>query len=207
MELNKLLENNQVTLIGKIETEFEFSHEAYSEKFYKFKLSMERFSGTKDVIPVVVSERLIDVTQDYTGETMEIQGQFRSFNKHEGEHSRLLLFVFAREVKFMGKDALPVNQILLDGFTCKRPVYRTTPNGREIADVLLAVNRSYGTSDYIPCICWGRDAKYMGGCETGTHIILQGRIQSREYMKKIGDKVEKRIAYEVSAYWLEDKTA
>lgn len=204
--MNKLLENNQVTLVGEIKTEFEFSHEVHGEKFYRFELSAERFSGTKDVIPVVVSERLIDVTQDYTGEMMEIQGQFRSFNKHEGEHSRLLLFVFAREVKIMEEDSLPVNQILLDGFTCKQPVYRTTPNGREIADVLLAVNRSYGISDYIPCICWGRDAKYMGGCETGTHIILQGRIQSREYMKKIGDKVEKRTAYEVSAYWLEDKT-
>lgn len=205
--MNKLLENNQVTLVGEIETEFEFSHEVYGEKFYRFELSAERFSGAKDVLPVVVSERLIDVKQNYTGEMIEIQGQFRSFNKHEGERSRLLLFVFAREVKFMEKDALPVNQILLDGFTCKRPVYRTTPNGREIADVLLAVNRSYGISDYIPCICWGRDAKYMGGCETGAHIILQGRIQSREYTKKVGTEVEKRTAYEVSAYWLEDKTA
>lgn len=205
--MNKLLENNQVTLVGEIKTEFVFSHEVYGEKFFRFELSMERFSGAKDVLPVVVSERLIDVTQDYTGEMMEIQGQFRSFNKHEGEHSRLLLFVFAREVKIMEEDSLPVNQILLDGFTCKRPVYRTTPNGREIADVLLAVNRSYGISDYIPCICWGRDAKYMGGCGTGTHIILQGRIQSREYTKKVGTEVEKRTAYEVSAYWLEDKTA
>ena len=153
--MNKLLENNQVTLVGEIKTEFEFSHEVYGEKFYRFELSVERFSGTKDVLPVVVSERLIDVNQNYTGEMMEIQGQFRSFNKHEGNRSRLLLFVFAREAKFMDKDALPVNQILMDGFTCKKPVYRTTPNGREIADVLLAVNRSYGISDYIPCICWG----------------------------------------------------
>ena len=137
---------------------------------------------------------------------MEIQGQFRSFNKHEENHSRLLLFVFAREAKFMDKDALPVNQILLDGFTCKKPVYRTTPNGREIADVLLAVNRSYGISDYIPCICWGRNARYMGTCGTGTHIILQGRIQSREHNKKVGNQVEKKTAYEVSAYWVEDKT-
>ncbi len=134
--MNKLLENNQVTLVGEIKTEFEFSHEVYGEKFYRFELSVERFSGTKDVLPVVVSERLIDVNQNYTGEMMEIQGQFRSFNKHEENHSRLLLFVFAREAKFMDKDTLPVNQILLDGFTCKKPVYRTTPNGREIADVL-----------------------------------------------------------------------
>ena len=190
--MNKLLENNQVTLVGEIKTEFEVSHEVYGEKFYRFELSVERFSGTKDVLPVVVSERLIDVKQNYTGEMMEIQGQFRSFNKHEENHSRLLLFVFARETKFMDKDALPVNQILLDGFTCKKPVYRTTPNGREIADVLLAVNRSYGISDYIPCICWGRNARYMGTCGTGTHIILQGRIQSREYNKKVGNQVEKK---------------
>ena len=196
--MNKLSENNQATLVGEIKTKFEFSHEVYGEKFYRFELSVERFSGTKDVLPVVVSERLIDVNQNYTGEMMEIQGQFRSFNKHEGNRSRLLLFVFAREAKFMDKDALPVNQILLDGFTCKKPVYRTTPNGREIADVLLAVNRS-------PCICWGRNARYMGTCGTGTHIILQGRIQSREYNKKVGDQVEKKIAYEVSAYWVEDK--
>ena len=137
--MNKLSENNQATLVGEIKTKFEFSHEVYGEKFYRFELSVERFSGTKDVLPVVVSERLIDVNQNYTGEMMEIQGQFRSFNKHEGNRSRLLLFVFAREAKFMDKDALPVNQILLDGFTCKKPVYRTTPNGREIADVLLAV--------------------------------------------------------------------
>ena len=169
------------------------------------QVSAKRLSDTKDILPVMVSERLIDVTQDYTGEMMEIQGQFRSFNKHEGNRSRLLLFVFAREAKFIDKDALPVNQILLDGFTCKKPVYRTTPNGREIADVLLAVNRSYGISDYIPCICCGRNARYMGTCGTGTHIILQGRIQSREYNKKVGDQVEKKIAYEVSAYWVEDK--
>lgn len=139
--MNKLLENNQVTLVGEIKTEFEFSHEVYGEKFYRFELSVERFSGTKDVLPVVVSERLIDVNQNYTGEMMEIQGQFRSFNKHEGNRSRLLLFVFAREAKFMDKDTLPVNQILLDGFTCKQPVYRTTPNSLKAAiDILRDKN-------------------------------------------------------------------
>ena len=135
---------------------------------------------------------------------MEIQGQFRSFNKHEGNRSRLLLFVFAREAKFMDKDTLPVNQILLDGFTCKQPVYRTTPNGREIADVLLAVNRSYGISDYIPCICWGRNARYASAFEVGGHVLIWGRIQSREYMKRIGEnETEKRVAYEVSVSKLE----
>lgn len=205
--MNKLLENNQVTLVGEIKTEFEFSHEVYGEKFYRFELSVERFSGTKDVLPVVVSERLIDVKQNYTGEMMEIQGQFRSFNKHEENHSRLLLFVFAREIKFAEEGTYHTNNILLDGFICKPPVYRKTPNGREIADILLAVNRPHGISDYIPCICWGRDARYIGGCEVGDNILLQGRIQSREYTKKVETEVEKRTAYEVSAYWLEDKTA
>lgn len=200
------LENNQVKLIGKIETGFEFSHEVCGEKFYYIQLAIERFSGYKDVLPVLISERLIDVTQNYTGEMLEVHGQFRSFNKHEGEHSRLLLFVFAREVNFVEKDTFPANWILLDGFICKKPVYRLTPNGREIADVLLAVNRSsYGISDYIPCICWGRNARYMGTCGTGTHIILQGRIQSREYNKKVGDQIEKRTAYEVSADYITEE--
>lgn len=204
--MNKLLENNQVTLVGEIKTEFEFSHEVYGEKFYRFELSVERFSGTKDVLPVVVSERLIDVKQNYTGEMMEIQGQFRSFNKHEENHSKLILFVFAREIKFAEEGTYHTNNILLDGFICKPPVYRKTPSGREIADILLAVNRPHGISDYIPCICWGRDARYISGCEVGDNILLQGRIQSREYTKKVETEVEKRTAYEVSAYWLEDKT-
>lgn len=205
--MNKLLENNQATLIGTIESKFEFSHESYGEKFYTMKVSAKRLSDTKDILPVVVSERLIDVTQDYTGEMVEIQGQFRSFNKHEGEHSKLILFVFAREIKLAEEGTYYTNNILLDGFICKPTVYRKTPNGREIADILLAVNRSHGISDYIPCICWGRDARYIGGCKVGDSILLQGRIQSREYTKKVGTEVEKRTAYEVSAYWLEDKTA
>lgn len=204
--MNKLLENNQVTLVGEIKTEFEVSHEVYGEKFYRFELSVERFSGTKDVLPVVVSERLIDVKQNYTGEMMEIQGQFRSFNKHEENHSKLILFVFAREIKFAEEGTYHTNNILLDGFICKPPVYRKTPSGREIADILLAVNRPHGISDYIPCICRGRDARYISGCEVGDNILLQGRIQSREYTKKVETEVEKRTAYEVSAYWLEDKT-
>lgn len=203
--MNKLLENNQATLIGTIESGFTFSHETHGEKFYIVQAGTKRFSGTKDILPVMVSERLIDVTQDYTGETIEVRGQFRSYNKHEADHNRLILYVFAREIKFAEERAFHTNNILLDGFICKPTVYRRTPNGREIADVLLAVNRSYGISDYIPCICWGRDARYIGGCEVSTNILLQGRIQSREYMKKVGEKVEKRIAYEVSAYWLEDK--
>lgn len=172
------------------------------------ELLVKRLSDSEDRIPVMVSERLVDVTQDYIGEYVEIHGQFRSYNRHEEKHNRLVLSVFSRELKFVEEEdeTVPVNQIFLDGYICKPPVYRKTPLGREIADVLLAVNRPYGKSDYIPCICWGRNARYMGTCGTGTHIILQGRIQSREYNKKVGNQVEKKTAYEVSAYWVEDKT-
>nr|DAM33898.1 MAG TPA: single-stranded DNA-binding protein [Caudoviricetes sp.] len=170
------------------------------------QVSAKRLSDTKDILPVMVSERLIDVTQDYTGEMVEVYGQFRSYNKHDDKHSKLILFVFAREIKFAEEGTYHTNNILLDGFICKPPVYRKTPNGREIADILLAVNRPHGISDYIPCISAPANARYMGTCGTGTHIILQGRIQSREYNKKVGNQVEKKTAYEVSAYWVEDKT-
>ena len=151
------------------------------------ELLVKRLSDSEDRIPVMVSERLVDVTQDYIGEYVEIHGQFRSYNRHEEKHNRLVLSVFSRELKFVEEEdeTVPVNQIFLDGYICKPPVYRKTPLGREIADVLLAVNRPYGNSDYIPCICWGR-------------------IQSREYMKRIGEnETEKRVAYEVSVSKLE----
>ena len=154
----------------------------------------------------MVSERLLDITQDYVGEYIEIQGQFRSYNRHEEKHNRLVLSVFARELRFIEEDEefLPTNQIFLDGFICKPPVYRKTPLGREIADVLLAVNRPYGKSDYIPCICWGRNARYASAFMVGGHVLLWGRIQSREYMKRISEtESEKRVAYEVSVSKLE----
>ena len=170
------------------------------------ELIVKRLSDSEDRIPVMVSERLIDVTQDYIGEYIEIHGQFRSYNRHEEKHNRLVLSVFAREVKFVEEDDenVPVNQIFMDGFICKPPVYRKTPLGREIADILLAVNRPYGKSDYIPCICWGRNARYASAFAVGGHVLLWGRIQSRQYMKRIGEnQSEKRIAYEVSVSKLE----
>lgn len=154
----------------------------------------------------MVSERLIDVTQDYVGEYIEIHGQFRSYNRHEEKRNRLVLSVFAREVEFVEEEeeTLPANQIFLDGYICKPPVYRKTPLGREIADLLMAVNRPYGKSDYIPCICWGRNARYASAFEVGGHVLIWGRIQSREYMKRISEnETEKRIAYEVSVSKLE----
>ena len=198
---DKLFENNQVTMIGEIVSEFEFSHEVYGEGFYLVDISVSRLSDSVDYIPLMVSERLVDVTQSYIGETISVSGQFRSYNRHEEKKNRLILSVFVRELEFVDEieDDIKSNQIYLDGYICKEPIYRKTPLGREIADLLVAVNRSYGKSDYIPCICWGRNARFAGGLEVGAHLQVSGRVQSREYTKKIGEEeVERRVAYEVS---------
>ena len=204
--LDKVIENNRVSIIGEVVSEFEFSHEVFGEGFYLVNVSVNRLSDMVDIIPLMISERLVDVTKDYRGRKIEVSGQFRSYNRHEEKRNRLVLSVFAREVKFVGEDeeTVPVNQIFLDGYICKPPVYRKTPLGREIADLLMAVNRPYGKSDYIPCICWGRNARYASAFEVGGHVLIWGRIQSREYMKRISEnETEKRIAYEVSVSKLE----
>ena len=203
---DKIIENNQVTIMGKVATEFSFSHEVFGEGFYMVEVEVKRLSNSEDRIPLMISERLIDVTQDYTGEYIMVHGQFRSYNRHEEQKNRLVLSVFVREISFMEEepDGTKTNSIWLDGYICKEPIYRTTPLGREIADLLLAVNRPYGKSDYIPCICWGRNARYASGFEVGEHVQLLGRIQSREYVKRISDtETEKRVAYEVSVSKLE----
>lgn len=154
----------------------------------------------------MISERLIDVTQDYKGEFIQVTGQFRSYNRHEEKKNRLVLSVFAREVTFVEEedDKVKSNQIFLDGYICKPPIYRKTPLGREIADMLIAVNRPYGKSDYIPCISWGRNARFTSGFEVGGHVQIWGRIQSREYVKKLeGEVTERRTAYEVSVSKME----
>ena len=203
---DKIIENNQVTIMGKVATEFSFSHEVFGEGFYMVEVEVKRLSNSEDRIPLMISERLIDVTQDYTGEYIMVHGQFRSYNRHEEQKNRLVLSVFVREISFMEEepDGTNTNSIWLDGYICKEPIYRKTPRGREIADLLLAVNRPYGKSDYIPCICWGRNARYASGFEVGEHVQLLGRIQSREYVKRISDtETEKRVAYEVSVSKLE----
>lgn len=203
---DKIIENNQVSIMGRIDAPFTFSHQVFGEGFYMTELQVKRLSDCEDRIPVMISDRLLDVTQDYQGEYIEVHGQFRSYNRHEEKRNRLVLSVFAREVGFVEEmdDSITVNQIFLDGFICKPPVYRKTPLGREIADLLLAVNRPYGKSDYIPCICWGRNARYASAFAVGGHVLIWGRIQSREYIKKISeDQTEKRIAYEVSVSKLE----
>ena len=198
---DKLFENNQVTMMGEIVSAFQFSHEVFGEGFYMVELAVSRLSNYSDYIPLMVSERLIDTEQDYTGQFIRISGQFRSYNRHEEKKNRLVLSVFVRELEFLDEidENEKTNQIFLDGYICKEPIYRKTPLGREIADVLLAVNRSYGKSDYIPCICWGRNARFASGFTVGCQIQIVGRVQSREYVKRISEEeVEHRVAYEVS---------
>ena len=203
---DKIIENNQVSIMGKVASGFTFSHQVYGEGFYLVDVLVKRLSDSEDRIPLMVSERLVDVTQDYEGEYIMVQGQFRSYNRHEEKKNRLVLSVFVRELTFVEEadDSIKTNQIFLDGYICKPPVYRKTPLGREIADLLLAVNRPYGKSDYIPCICWGRNARYASAFEVGGHVLIWGRIQSRVYIKKLGEnETEKRVAYEVSVSKLE----
>lgn len=200
--MNREIKNNQVTLSGEIVSNFEFSHEIFGEGFYTAMLASERASGQKDVIPIMVSDRLVDVKADWTGRFVKVLGQFRSYNKHEESGNRLILSVFVTE--FEEFEEMPFsdnysNRISLDGYICKQPNYRETPLGREIADILLAVNRNYGKSDYIPCIAWGRNARFANELEIGTRLQIEGRIQSREYQKRISDDEYKtRVAYEVS---------
>lgn len=208
---DQVLENNQVSIMGEIVSEFSYSHEVYGEGFYVVEVAVNRLSNYADYIPLMISERLIDTTQSYVGEKIYVTGQFRSYNRHEETKNRLILSVFVRELEFVDEfwenedEERRSNSILLDGYVCKAPVYRKTPLGREIADLLVAVNRSYGKSDYIPCICWGRNARYATTFEIGSHVSVIGRIQSREYVKKLSeDEAERRIAYEVSVCKIEE---
>lgn len=199
-------ENNKVTVMGEIVSEFSFSHEIYGEGFYMVDILVPRLSESADLIPLMVSERLLDVKADYRGMNAKVSGQFRSYNRHEERKNKLVLSVFVRDWEFIDEveRSEMTNHIELDGYICKEPVYRKTPLGREIADILLAVNRPYGKSDYIPCISWGRNARYANEFEVGSRCRVIGRIQSREYMKKLTEEqVEKRVAYEVSVSKLE----
>ena len=203
---DKVIENNQVTIMGEIVSDFSFSHEIFGEGFYLVDIRVKRLSDSYDEISLMVSERLLDVKADYKGMYVSVNGQFRSYNRHEERKNRLVLSVFAREIAFVDEveESAKSNQIYLDVYICKEPIYRKTPLGREISDVLLAVNRPYGKSDYIPCICWGRNARYANQFKVGERCAIWGRIQSREYMKKLSEtEIEKRVAFEVSVSKLE----
>ncbi len=190
--------NNKVYVMGEIVSDAAFSHEVYGEGFYEFFVRVMRLSGQADVLPVTLSERLIQGGMLAKGKTICAVGQFRSYNKIENGKSRLMLTVFVRELLDESAGKNP-NSILLSGYICKPPVYRTTPFNREIADVLVAVNRAYNKSDYIPCIAWGRNARFVKNLGVGEKIAVSGRIQSREYQKKISDTESRTMtAYEVS---------
>lgn len=195
------MENNKVTLSGCITSDFTFSHEVLGEKFYTAFIAAARGSGAVDMLPALFSERIIDITGSYINEPISITGSFRSYNQHDENKNHLLLYIFVTDYEWTGGNEN--NTAVLEGYICKKPVYRMTPLGREIADILLAVNRPYGKSDYIPCICWGRSARYADSLEVGTHIKASGRIQSREYSKRVGEDEIKKTAYELSVSTLE----
>lgn len=199
MNNENFLANNKVFLSGEVESSPVYSHELYGEGFYEFYLRVSRLSGQADVLPVTVSERIMSGVDLTIGARVALSGQFRSYNKIENEHSKLMLTVFVRDFLAYDENEPNPNVTELNGYVCKPPVYRTTPFNREICDVLLAVNRSYNKSDYIPCIAWGRNARFVRNIEVGQNIRITGRIQSRKYNKKLeGDVIEERTAYELS---------
>lgn len=195
---HELLENNKVYLQGVVVSEPTYSHEVLNEGFYNLNISIPRLSGQSDIIPVTISERLLNGADIKIGHTIALRGQFRSYNKIENDKSKLVLTVFVRELCEVDENTNP-NIIEIYGYICKSPIYRTTPFNREITDVLMAVNRSYNKSDYIPCITWGRNARFVGELPVGTKLEMIGRIQSREYVKKQeGLEPMSKIAYEIS---------
>ena len=199
--LGNLTDSNSVILIGKANDYPVFSHEVFGEGFYIFHFSVLRLSDCYDLIPILISDRLLVPSKIVPGLKLRIEGQFRSYNSKDSIEHKLLLSVFAREVEEITseEDTKNPNSIELNGFICKKPVFRTTPSGREISDVLLAVNRSYNKSDYLPCISWGRNARYTQSLKVGDNIKVWGRIQSREYQKHKEDgEVFTKVAYEIS---------
>lgn len=200
-------DNNHLCLVGKVTSEKRFSHETYGEKFYIFDMEVPRLSDTTDIIPVTASERIINDELLTIGNKLIIKGQFRSYNSYENEKNKLILTVFAKDVlteeslteEELEETKRTSNEVTLIGYICKPPIYRQTPFGREIADILLAVNRAYNKSDYIPSIAWGRNARFCQNLPTGTAVKIVGRVQSRNYEKKREDgTIENRVAYEVS---------
>jgi primosomal replication protein N len=199
---------NAVEIVGEVCADFEYSHEVFGEKFYRSAVRTPRLSDSWDEVPIMVSERLLPMEASYRGQILRVVGQFRSYNRHEEGRSKLILSVFAREVEFPESPSQECpNRIYLDGYICKPPIYRKTPLGREICDLLIAVNRSYHKSDYIPTIVWGRSARFAGGRNVGDRVRLWGRIQSRTYQKRLGEhRTEGRVAYEVSVSKIEAVT-
>lgn len=203
---DNIIVTNSGVISGEVYSELELSHKSYGEGFYTFELKVKRLSGYSDIIPITVSERLIVDMDIAKGMKIQVAGQLRTYNKLEDGKNRLIITVFAREIHIIDLDEAikNPNKIFLEGYVCKKPIYRLTPLGREICDIMLAVNRAYNKSDYIPCIAWGRNAKYSQALDIGAHVKIWGRIQSREYKKKMDENnVDVRIAFEVSVLKME----
>ena len=197
--MDNAITNNKIFLEGKVISELEFSHEMYGEGFYSFNLEVMRLSDSVDHLNITVSERLLNDVEISIGKEVIVEGQLRSYNKFIDGSNKLILTVFARNIQPCIEKSKNPNEIYLDGYICKEPVYRTTPFGREIADLLLAINRAYNKSDYMPTIAWGRNSRFCKSLNVGDHIKVWGRLQSREYQKKISEtEVVKKVAYEVS---------
>ncbi|GIM31503.1 single-stranded DNA-binding protein [Paraclostridium bifermentans] len=197
--INLKEDTNIVNLRGELEEELTFSHEIFGEKFYSARIKIHRLSDTYDVLPITISERLLEEVNLNENNLVDLVGQLRSYNKNIDNKNKLVLTVFAREIKVVDGEAKDPNNIFLDGYICKDPIYRKTPLGREIADLLVAINRPYNKSDYIPSIVWGRNAKFAKNLKVGDRIQMWGRVQSRDYEKKLeSGETEKRVAYEVS---------
>lgn len=202
----QVIKNNVAEIVGKVEGRLTYSHTVYGEDFYTVKVRVPRLSSSYDVIPLMISNRLFNLEENYENRIIRAEGQFRSYNQHTDGRSKLLLSLFVRDFEVLEltdeelkKHSTP-NQIFLDGYVCKSPIYRKTPLGREITDILMAVNRPYNKSDYIPAIAWGRNARYAAGFPVGSRLKVWGRIQSRQYQKRMEaeGEVEQRIAYEIS---------
>lgn len=198
--MEERMKNNKATFSGEIISEFEYSHEVLGEKFYTSVLSVRRKSGVSDNIPFMVSERLVDVSEAWTGQIVKLFGQIRSYNKRIGDKLKLVLYVFVREISLLDeREKYDSNNVVIDGYICKEPIYRRTPLGREIADVIFAVNRAYAKTDYVPSVFWGRNAEFINYLDVGTRIKAVGRLQSRDYVKKHEDGTEEtKTAYELS---------
>lgn len=197
--VDNVISNNVVTIFGVVKDKPTYSHEMYGEEFYNAELIVPRLSDVADVLPITISERLIMGIDIKEGSKVIVEGQLRSYNKYMDGSNKLILTIFARNILLSDEEIKNPNQIFLDGYICKKPVYRTTPFGREITDMLIAVNRPYNKSDYIPSIAWGRNARYSEKLKVGDRIKIWGRIQSREYQKRISDEeIITRTAYEVS---------
>lgn len=207
--MDKVIDTNMVKIVGKVVGSLEFNHDMYGEKFYTFDLEVPRLSNSVDILPISISERLLINLDFHVGISVIVEGQLRSYNRYINMSNRLILTIFAREIFIPDEQELleslrSPNEIYIDGYICKEPIYRTTPFGREITDILIAVNRPYNKSDYIPSIAWGRNARFCKNLEVGDHIKVWGRIQSREYQKKQSSgEIDTKIAYEVSISKLE----